>query len=185
MGRIEIALSSFELLPRLCENVRLIASGERAPRCSFENARFADARAGPQYKWSHQFACAHSAIELGLLKGDASSANREEAFGGVYYGAAVADVGDVFALAGDWKGDATIRKPGRGAVNVLKQDLELHTDGDRLFRALTVYDAAGDAVQKLESFGDVATASLDADFEFVVFRDVGCCLCISIRDPLD
>ena len=68
---------------------------------------------------------------------------------------AVADVGDVFALAGDWKGDATIRKPGRGAVNVLKQDLELHTDGDRLFRALTVYDAAGDAVQTLESVGDV------------------------------
>ena len=94
LGRIEIALSSFELLPRLCENVRLIASGERAPRCSFENARFADAREGPQYKWSHQFACAHSAIELGLLKGDASSANREEAFGGVYYGAAVGD-GDV------------------------------------------------------------------------------------------
>jgi hypothetical protein len=94
-------------------------------------------------------------------------------------GAAVAAVGDVFALAGDWKGDATIRKPGRGAVNVLKQDLELHTDGDRLFRALTVYDAAGDAVQTLESFGDVATASLDADFEFVVFRDVGCCLVLS------
>ena len=94
-------------------------------------------------------------------------------------GAAVADhVSDVFALAGEWRGDATLRKPGVGCVNVLKQDLALQTDGDRLFRSLTVYDAACAQVQKLESFGDVTFPTKGGDFEFVVFRDTDTVLCL-------
>jgi len=50
--------------------------------------------------------------------------------------ARAADVRDVFGLAGEWRGDATVRKRGR-ASNVIKQDVRLETDGDRLFRAWT------------------------------------------------
>merc|ERR1719174_2951815 len=50
LGRIEVELAAFDSLPRLVENVRLIASNERAPRCSFDGSQFRHAPQGPQYK---------------------------------------------------------------------------------------------------------------------------------------
>ena len=55
LGRIEVELAAFDSLPRLVENLRLIATNERAPRCSFDGSRFRHAPQGPQYKWSHEF----------------------------------------------------------------------------------------------------------------------------------
>lgn len=84
---------------------------------------------------------------------------------------------DVFGLEGEWRGDATVRRPGRGATNVVKQDLSLNTDGDRLYRELTVYDADGSPVQTLPSFGAVSPPSADAPGELVLFDgDVALCL---------
>ena len=51
LGRIEVKLAAFDSLPRLVENLRLIAANERAPRCSFDGSRFRHAPQGPQYKW--------------------------------------------------------------------------------------------------------------------------------------
>ena len=70
LGRIEVELAAFDSLPRLVENLRLIAGNERAPRCSFDGSRLRHAPQGPQYKWSHEFEGAGNrpAIEPSLLK---------------------------------------------------------------------------------------------------------------------
>ena len=75
LGRIEVELTAYDSLPRLVENARLIASGERSPRCSFDGSRFAVAA---QYKWCHEFEGAGNrpAIDAGLLKTDASPSCR-------------------------------------------------------------------------------------------------------------
>ena len=88
LGRIEVELTAFDSLPRLVENLRLIAANERAPRCSFDGSRFRHAPQGPQYKWSHEFEGARNrpAIEPSLLKADATPSSRIDVFGGSYYG---------------------------------------------------------------------------------------------------
>ena len=88
LGRIEVELAAFDSLPRLVENLRLIAANERAPRCSFDGSRFRHAPQGPQYKWSHEFEGAGNrpAIEPSLLKTDAAPSCRIDVFGGSYYG---------------------------------------------------------------------------------------------------
>ena len=88
LGRIEVKLAAFDSLPRLVENLRLIAANERAPRCSFDGSRFRHAPQGPQYKWSHEFEGAGNrpAIEPSLLKADAAPSCRHDVFGGSYYG---------------------------------------------------------------------------------------------------
>ena len=88
LGRIEVELAAFDNLPRLVENLRLIAANERAPRCSFDGSRFRHAPQGPQYKWSHEFEGAGNrpAIEPSLLKADAAPSCRHDVFGGSYYG---------------------------------------------------------------------------------------------------
>ena len=88
LGRIEVELAAFDSLPRLVENLRLIAANERAPRCSFDGSRFRHAPQGPQYKWSHEFEGAGNrpAIEPSLLKADATPSCRHDVFGGSYYG---------------------------------------------------------------------------------------------------
>ena len=88
LGRIEVELAAFDNLPRLVENLRLIATNERAPRCSFDGSRFRHAPQGPQYKWSHEFEGAGNrpAIEPSLLKADAAPSCRHDVFGGSYYG---------------------------------------------------------------------------------------------------
>ena len=88
LGRMEVELAAFESLPRLVENLRLIAANERAPRCSFDGSRFRHAPQGPQYKWSHEFEGAGNrpAIEPSLLKADATPSCRQDVFGGSYYG---------------------------------------------------------------------------------------------------
>ena len=88
LGRIEVELAAFDSLPRLVENLRLIAANERAPRCSFDGSRFRHAPQGPQYKWSHEFEGAGNrpAIEPSLLKADAAPSCRHDVFGGSYYG---------------------------------------------------------------------------------------------------
>ena len=88
LGRIEVELAAFDSLPRLVENLRLIAANERAPRCSFDGSRFRHAPQGPQYKWSHEFEGAGNrpAIEPSLLKADATPSCRIDVFGGSYYG---------------------------------------------------------------------------------------------------
>ena len=88
LGRIEVELAAFDNLPRLVENLRLIATNERAPRCSFDGSRFRHAPQGPQYKWSHEFEGAGNrpAIEPSLLKADAAPSCRQDVFGGSYYG---------------------------------------------------------------------------------------------------
>ena len=88
LGRIEVELAAFGMLPRLVENLRLIAANERAPRCSFDGSRLRHAPQGPQYKWSHEFEGAGNrpAIEPSLLKADAAPSCRHGVFGGSYYG---------------------------------------------------------------------------------------------------
>ena len=88
LGRIEVELAAFDSLPRLVENLRLIAANERAPRCSFDGARFRHAPQGPQYRWAHEFEGAGNrpAIEPSLLKADATPSCRQDVFGGSYYG---------------------------------------------------------------------------------------------------
>ena len=88
LGRMEVDLAAFDSLPRLVENLRLIAANERAPRCSFDGSRFRHAPQGPQYKWSHEFEGAGNrpAIEPSLLKADAAPSCRHDVFGGSYYG---------------------------------------------------------------------------------------------------
>ena len=88
LGRIEVELAAFDSLPRLVENLRLIAANERAPRCSFDGSRFRHAPQGPQYKWAHEFEGAGNrpAIEPSLLKADATQSCRIDVFGGSYYG---------------------------------------------------------------------------------------------------
>ena len=88
LGRIEVELAAFDSLPRLVENLRLIAANERAPRCSFDGSRFRHAPQGPQYKWSHEFEGTGNrpAIEPSLLKADATPSCRHDVFGGSYYG---------------------------------------------------------------------------------------------------
>ena len=88
LGRIEVELAAFDSLPRLVENLRLIATNERAPRCSFDGSRFRHAPQGPQYKWAHEFEGAGNrpAIEPSLLKTDAAPSCRIDVFGGSYYG---------------------------------------------------------------------------------------------------
>ena len=88
LGRIEVELAAFDSLPRLVENLRLIAANERAPRCSFDGSRFRHAPQGPQYKWSHEFEGAGNrpAIKPSLLKADAAPSCRHDVFGGSYYG---------------------------------------------------------------------------------------------------
>ena len=94
LGRVEVSLESFDCLPRLSENLRLIASNERSPRCTFDGARLAHSPAGPNYKWAHSFEGSGNrpAIEASLLGADASSANRNDVVGGSYYGAPLGDV---------------------------------------------------------------------------------------------
>ena len=81
-------MAAFDSLPRLVENLRLIAANERAPRCSFDGSRFRHAPQGPQYKWSHEFEGAGNrpAIDAALLKADAAPTCRHDIFGGSYYG---------------------------------------------------------------------------------------------------
>ena len=88
LGRIEVELAAFDSLPRLVENLRLIAANERAPRCSFDGSRFRHAPQGPQYKWSHEFEGAGNrpAIEPSLLKANATPSCRIDVFCGSYYG---------------------------------------------------------------------------------------------------
>ena len=88
LGRIEVELAAFDSLPRLVENLRLIAANERAPRCSFDGSRFRHAPQGPQYRWAHEFEGAGNrpAIEPSLLKADAAPSCRQDVFGGSYYG---------------------------------------------------------------------------------------------------
>ena len=97
LGRIEVELAAFDSLPRLVENLRLIAANERAPRCSFDGSRFRHAPQGPQYKWSHEFEGAGNrpAIEPSLLKTDAAPSCRIDVFGGSYYGYRWNDADDV------------------------------------------------------------------------------------------
>ena len=97
LGRIEVELAAFDSLPRLVENLRLIAANERAPRCSFDGSRFRHAPQGPQYKWSHEFEGAGNrpAIEPSLLKADATPSCRQDVFGGSYYGYRWNDADDV------------------------------------------------------------------------------------------
>ena len=97
LGRIEVELAAFDNLPRLVENLRLIAANERAPRCSFDGSRFRHAPQGPQYKWSHEFEGAGNrpAIEPSLLKADAAPSCRHDVFGGSYYGYRWNDADDV------------------------------------------------------------------------------------------
>ena len=97
LGRIEVELAAFDSLPRLVENLRLIAANERAPRCSFDGSRFRHAPQGPQYKWSHEFEGAGNrpAIEPSLLKADAAPSCRHDVFGGSYYGYRWNDADDV------------------------------------------------------------------------------------------
>ena len=98
LGRIEVELAAFDSLPRLVENLRLIAANERAPRCSFDGSRFRHAPQGPQYKWSHEFEGAGNrpAIEPSLLKADATPSCRiDVVFGGSYYGYRWNDADDV------------------------------------------------------------------------------------------
>ena len=88
LGRMEVELAAFDSLPRLVENLRLIAANERAPRCSFDGSRFRHAPQGPQYRWAHEFEGAGNrpAIEPSLLKADATPSCRQDVFGGSYYG---------------------------------------------------------------------------------------------------
>ena len=88
LGRIEVELAAFDSLPRLVENLRLIAANERAPRCSFDGSRFRHAPQGPQYRWAHEFEGAGNrpAIDAALLKADAAPTCRHDIFGGSYYG---------------------------------------------------------------------------------------------------
>ena len=97
LGRIEVELAAFDSLPRLVENLRLIAANERAPRCSFDGSRFRHAPQGPQYKWSHEFEGAGNrpAIDAALLKADAAPSCRHDIFGGSYYGYRWNDADDV------------------------------------------------------------------------------------------
>ena len=97
LGRIEVELAAFDSLPRLVENLRLIAANERAPRCSFDGSRFRHAPQGPQYKWAHEFEGAGNrpAIEPSLLKADAAPSCRHDVFGGSYYGYRWNDADDV------------------------------------------------------------------------------------------
>ena len=85
LGRIEVKLAAFDSLPRLVENLRLIAANERAPRCSFDGSRFRHAPQGPQYKWAHEFEGAGNrpAIDAALLKTDAAPC-RQDVFGWSY-----------------------------------------------------------------------------------------------------
>ena len=88
LGRIEVELAAFDNLPRLVENLRLIAANERAPRCSFDGSRFRHAPQGPQYRWAHEFEGAGNrpAIEPSLLKADAAPSCHHDVFGGSYCG---------------------------------------------------------------------------------------------------
>ena len=97
LGRIEVELAAFDSLPRLVENLRLIATNERAPRCSFDGSRFRHAPQGPQYRWAHEFEGAGNrpAIEPSLLKADATPSCRQDVFGGSYYGYRWNDADDV------------------------------------------------------------------------------------------
>ena len=97
LGRIEVELAAFDSLPRLVENLRLIATNERAPRCSFDGSRFRHAPQGPQYKWSHEFEGAGNrpAIEPSPLKADAAPSCPHDVFGGSYYGYRWNDADDV------------------------------------------------------------------------------------------
>ena len=97
LGRIEVELAAFDSLPRLVENLRLIAANERAPRCSFDGSRFRHAPQGPQYRWAHEFEGARNrpAIEPSLLKADAAPSCRHDVFGGSYYGYRWNDADDV------------------------------------------------------------------------------------------
>jgi hypothetical protein len=97
LGRIEVELAAFDSLPRLVENLRLIAANERAPRCSFDGSRFRHAPQGPQYRWAHEFEGAGNrpAIEPSLLKADATPSCRQDVFGGSYYGYRWNDADDV------------------------------------------------------------------------------------------
>ena len=90
-------MAAFDSLPRLVENLRLIATNERAPRCSFDGSRFRHAPQGPQYKWAHEFEGAGNrpAIEPSLLKADAAPSCRHDVFGGSYYGYRWNDADDV------------------------------------------------------------------------------------------
>ena len=55
--RVEVSLTAYETLPRLVENVRLIAANERAPRCSFDGAPVDGCGLeAPRYRWAHGFA---------------------------------------------------------------------------------------------------------------------------------
>lgn len=92
-------------------------------------------------------------------------------------GARVAeDINDVFAIAGEWIGDATVRRPDGTASQVLKQDLALRTDGERFYRGLTVHSFKGGDASQFESFGEVGPPC--ADFELVVFREADAILCV-------
>ena len=109
LGRVEVALTAYECLPRLVENLRLIASGERKPRCSLDGVPLAVARESPQYKFSHTFAPAFPAIDVSLLKSDASSKHRVAAFGGHYYAAGPVD-DDAVALTTPLSGPGAFKR---------------------------------------------------------------------------
>lgn len=84
-------------------------------------------------------------------------------------GAKRSECSDLFDLAGDWPGDATVRRR-KGALAVAKQDMSFSTDGDRLVRRLTVADLTGSFLNSFESYGQAAP-SRPTGAEFVTMDD--------------
>lgn len=86
---------------------------------------------------------------------------------------------DLFDLAGEWRGDATVRRR-KGALAVAKQDVVFTTDGERLVRRLTVSDASGSALDSFESYGQTAKSpdgvelvAMDDGTALILLADAG------------
>ena len=118
----------------------------------------------------------------GLLKRiaclDERRVGAKETAGGA---ALAAEIDDVFAVAGEWAGDATVRRPDNTACHVLKQDFTLRCDGERLYRGLelrTPGDLFDTKLERtlLESYGAVSEPG--AAYDSVVFREDSAVLCI-------
>ena len=120
----------------------------------------------------------------GLLKRiaclDEQRVGATESTGGA---ALAAEVDDVFAVSGEWAGDATVRRPDNSACRVLKQDFILRCDGERFYRGLEMR-MPGDLFSTdaktertlLESYGEVSEPG--AAYDSVIFREDGAVLCI-------
>ena len=120
----------------------------------------------------------------GLLKRiaclDEQRVGATESTGGA---ALAAEVDDVFAVSGEWAGDATVRRPDNSACRVLKQDFILRCDGERFYRGLEMR-MPGDLFSTdaktertlLESYGEVSEPG--AAYDSVIFREDNAVLCI-------